>query len=261
MPSLHSTNLTIARRHPPLHGKFHSEKNGRGDMNKTIKSITFAGVMGVLAFGSTASFAFSVDCPDGGAGPLNGCVIPGSGVTPGSYPMFDQVVAVTAKQDNGGKVTVQAKQYKGSLASVFSLDGLTSASLEKPKFKLNATIDGGILSGDVKISGKINGEKVDMKADLAGAFDASPDYTLWGFNTANIQCNDALNAFIGGGGCTSSEVVYLNLLEPVNPTLGPGKISTAGRAITSVPVPAAAWLFGSGLMGLLAVSRRRRQQA
>jgi hypothetical protein len=229
-------------------------------MNKTIKSITFAGVMGVLAFGSTASFAYSELCPDGGAGPLNGCVIPGSGVTPGSYPMFDLVVDVKAKEDKGGKIDIQAKNYKGSLASVFALDGLTIETLEKPKFKLKATIDGGVLSGDVQIKGKINGEKVEMKADLAGEFDASPDYTLWGFDTANIQCNDALNAYIGGGGCTSNEVVYLNLLEPVDPTLGPGKIHTAGRAITSVPLPAAVWLFGSGLLGLITVSRRRAQR-
>ena len=57
--------------------------------------------------------------------------------------------------------------------------------------------------------------------------------------------------------CTSEEVVYLNLLEPIGFDLGYKKIDTAGRAVTSVPLPAAAWLFGSGLMGLVAVSRRR----
>lgn len=31
--------------------------------------------------------------------------------------------------------------------------------------------------------------------------------------------------------------------------------------VTAVPVPAAAWLFGSGLMGLVGVARRRSQQA
>ena len=29
--------------------------------------------------------------------------------------------------------------------------------------------------------------------------------------------------------------------------------------IAAVPVPAAVWLFGSGLIGLLAIGRRRRQ--
>ena len=33
----------------------------------------------------------------------------------------------------------------------------------------------------------------------------------------------------------------------------------ASNVITAVPVPAAAWLFGSGLLGLVGVARRRRQ--
>ncbi len=34
--------------------------------------------------------------------------------------------------------------------------------------------------------------------------------------------------------------------------------TSIGQAVPAVPVPAAAWLFGSGLMGLVAVARRRR---
>jgi len=33
-----------------------------------------------------------------------------------------------------------------------------------------------------------------------------------------------------------------------------------GGALTTVPVPAAAWLFGSGLLGLIGVARRNRKQ-
>ena len=37
-----------------------------------------------------------------------------------------------------------------------------------------------------------------------------------------------------------------------------GKYQTTGLAVTSVPVPAAVWLFGSGLVGLAGVVRRRK---
>ena len=96
-----------------------------------------------------------------------------------------------------------------------------------------------------------------MTADLLGGWDASVDGSLLSFDTANMECKgpDSFTSL-----CTTGEVVYLNLLEGIS--YDPGtKVSTAGRALTSIPVPAAAWLFGSGLMGLVAVSRRRGQRA
>lgn len=44
-------------------------------------------------------------------------------------------------------------------------------------------------------------------------------------------------------------------LTPVNWTFSGG--STYSMTITAVPVPAAVWLFGSGLLGLIAVARRK----
>lgn len=49
---------------------------------------------------------------------------------------------------------------------------------------------------------------------------------------------------------------YSNGRWLVDPTLG--KVSYVGT-VSAVPVPAAVWLFGSGLLGLVGVSRRRKQ--
>ena len=55
----------------------------------------------------------------------------------------------------------------------------------------------------------------------------------------------------------SSQLVILNSAffddgtDQLNPTLLPGTVS-------SVPVPAAVWLFGSGLLGLLGIARRKK---
>ncbi len=232
-------------------------------MINTVKSMTIAGLLGVLALGSTSSFAYSETCPNNGAGQYNGCVLPGT--VNGSYPYFDNVVAVTSKvkfnKDESVKsFNISAKQYKGSVDNNLVIDNSTSYLIEKPKYDLKVNfLSDTEVEGSVKISGKIDpgtgkAEKFTVTADLAGAFDYSGDGTLWGFNTSGIVCSDNINTLTGG--CTDAEVVYLNLLEGVGPDFGT-KVSTAGRALTSVPLPATAWLFGSGLLGLIGVSRRR----
>jgi hypothetical protein len=53
-------------------------------------------------------------------------------------------------------------------------------------------------------------------------------------------------------------VIYLSELEDALDLGGTkGKYKTTGLAVTSVPVPATAWLFGSGLIGLTGVARRK----
>jgi hypothetical protein len=231
-------------------------------MVNTTRSMAIACVMGVFALGSSSGFAYTTSCPDVEEFPLNGCDLPGT--VEGSFPYFDNVVAVSskAKFDKEGAVTsfnISAAQYKGSIDNHLVVDDTTSYLIEKPSYKLSATfIDETTAEGSLKIGGKINGEKFSVTADLAGPVDFSDDSMLWGFDTMNIVCSDLINTLTGG--CTTNEVVYLNLLEAIGPDFG-AKINTAGRALTSVPVPAAAWLFGSGLLGLIAVSRRRGDSA
>jgi len=41
-------------------------------------------------------------------------------------------------------------------------------------------------------------------------------------------------------------------------TLTGGSVTATGGSVTAVPVPAAVWLFGSGLLGLVGVARRKK---
>jgi hypothetical protein len=88
-----------------------------------------------------------------------------------------------------------------------------------------------------------------MSADLTAAH-LVDDPNLWGFNTTNIFCNPDLMLE-----CTDSESVYLALSNAFSGEFGSNFMSK-GIAVTTVPVPAAAWLFGSAL-GLLGWTRRR----
>jgi hypothetical protein len=222
-----------------------------------FKSLLCICLIGMFTFGSASSYAITSGCPDTGAYPMNGCSLPGT--VDGSFPYFYQNVSVSYKQKKKTEdFQVKAKLLKGSTNSALYVDSEDVLDITKTNFKFDAKVTGGVASGNIKISGRIDELGIKgtlMTADLEGAWDANG--TLIGFNTMNIQCNDGINAYLGGGGCTTNEVIYLNLLQAIGPDAGARKISTAGIAVTSVPVPAAAWLFGSGLLGLITMARRR----
>jgi len=227
-------------------------------MVKQFTSLVYVCLVGMFAFGSTSSFAISSTCPDTAAYPLNGCSLPGQ-TTDGSFPYFDQNVRVKYKQKKkSDDFRVQAKVEKGSGSSSLyvSLDDVLD--ITKTKFRFEAIVSGGDARGRINISGKIDSLGIKgtlMTADLEGNWGI--DGTLIGFDTMNIQCNEAIDAYVGG--CSTNQVVYLNLSDAIGPDADVRKIKTTGIGVTSiavasVPLPAAAWLLGSGLLGLIGVT-------
>jgi len=89
----------------------------------------------------------------------------------------------------------------------------------------------------------------------------------WGYNTTSgLQLN-------GAGGASFTVAQPGNLAETGGPAGGAavagfvllgnaaGIFMSGDLTMTEVPVPAAAWMFGSGLIGLAGVARRRRRQS
>jgi hypothetical protein len=233
------------------------------------KRIFMASLSVMLALGSTASFAYTISCPDGSY-PSNGCSLPG--VADGTQPYFDNVVSVDYKGnalEKKGRFDVTAKNISDSTATL--VNGEAVYTVKKPKFKLNVRVDEAGSFGELHLSGSIDGEKFNVTANLnpggkndknsRGAWASSADSMLWGFNTYDIKCK-GLEGIVD---CTENDVIYLNLLSAIGPDtpFAFDKVSTAGTAITSVsvaaavPVPAAAWLFGNGLVALIAIARRK----
>ncbi len=225
-------------------------------MANKITSLVYACLIGMTILGSTSSFAITSGCPDTDAYPLNGCSLPGQ-TGDGSFPYFYQNVSVSYKQKKkSDDFKLRAGFQKGSLNSYLYARQDDVLSITKPGFKFDAKVAGGVASGYIKITGKIDDLGIKgtlMTAELNG--DWGVDGTLMGFDTMNIKCNKALDDYLGG--CTTNEVIYLNLLEAIGPDAGARKIKTAGFAVTSVPLPAAVWLFGSGLLSLIGVTRHR----
>jgi hypothetical protein len=209
---------------------------------------------GLLATLSIFLFASSVS-----AYSLDG--IPNSG-----KPSFWNNVTIDMN-DNGSKNGEARINIKGRGDYVFK-DGSTNWLGENVIYKLQAFYNdaGDFLSGNVQIKGGIEGLGIAkgtllVTADLIGwnlTGDTSGENgwsKLWGFATDNIVCSPMLLVQ-----CTTTESVYVKLDGAgFDGDFANGRYLTSGFAITTVPVPAAAWLFGSAL-GLLGWVRSRNRR-
>ena len=222
---------------------FFQEKIG---VYRRLKSLVFAGVLGMLALGSSNSFATGVNAYGVNFSGLSGLVAP-------SLPAFGTYInASFTKGKYSSKLVVTQKSTDSLFIAPWKLYGIKSTS-----YNLTANFNkyGAFTSGTITIKGKFNGSGTSttlMTANLI-KFGKSYDGKIWGFNTSNIVCSAAINA--AAHGCLPTEVVYLALFSGQKYLTKSWK--TSGIALTSVPVPAAAWLLGSGLIGLVSVARRK----
>jgi hypothetical protein len=228
-------------------------------MNRIIIQTTSCLVGIFLLFGGNAYAA----CPDPGAFPFNDCSLPG--IRDGSYPYFDQGIENveykrSKKYSKNGKFSLKAKgenmqrsQFLIDLDNVFDIDKTLKVNVNKK----------GVAKGKVKIKGIIDEfgmkkKKTLMKAKLEGGWTLSDDGLLFGVNTHKIICKHLPVP------CTKAESVYLALKESLNDAISGEKFktdaiaNTDAIAVTTVPIPAAAWLFGSGLLALAGIARKRR---
>jgi hypothetical protein len=167
------------------------------------------------------------------------------------------------------KLTAELKKKTGS----FNM-GSDTYTVNNMSFKLRAnftnTSDPEFVKegSSVRINGNISGlgdNGILFRANLIG-FALDDDGTVIGFKTdltglndkdsGNYFCADSFAAY-----CEASlgESVYFYNFGTLK--LGDKKFREYGSAITTVPVPAAVWLFGSGLLGLVSIARRKKVAA
>lgn len=182
------------------------------------------------------------------------------GITPAGNPNFENTVKLKVKKkgQKGYKLKVR-KKGKDQFLNSSPLDSL---QIKGGNYKLDAMFDpfGNFLEGTLKIKGKVDTPLGKAKGTLMTATLTSFAYTsdlsssLLGFNTSDIVCNSVIDDWLA---CTSNESVYIELDEGgFAPTVK--NFKSNGLSVATVPVPAAVWLFGSGLIALAGMTRRRK---
>ena len=188
-----------------------------------------------------------------------GVLVPG--IVDPSLPQFQHNVKIRA---NRGSWTMQTnnglKDFSliGNDETVYAGDGF--------KYNFSAQFDefGGVsgtmsIQGamlDTNLFGNLDKKTTLMSADITD-FGFGGGGSILGFTTDNIDCHAAIVAVVGP--CTVSESIILHVDDIFGGDVN-ARYQTTAVAITSVPVPAAVWLFGSGI-GLMGVIARRRKKA
>ena len=216
-------------------------------ITRKLNWATFTGVLFAAAFTSTNTFADTDTLPT---------------IIDPSFPQFQN--SVTIKRGNGPNSDTWSISNKNGQNSTSQFFTSVSTSYAVSSVKYDGSVlwnpNGTFNSGTVSITGKVAGfsRQELMTADLVGyEWDTG---SFLGFNTSNIQCSADLNSLIGGGGCTTNESLVIQLKNGWDGNPLTKGLNLSGIAITSVPLPAAAWLFISGL-GLMGVAARRKQKS
>ncbi|MGD2055750.1 MAG: VPLPA-CTERM sorting domain-containing protein [Gammaproteobacteria bacterium] len=173
------------------------------------------------------------------------------GITPAGSPNFENYASIRLIEkgpggNNGYLVMGSLMEGSKMYFNIGVANGVATNSYEvlDPTYSLfgNFTAAGDTLGkrNFIEITGTIDDldfgtySGVLMTADLTKLVVGED---LIGMNTGNIVC-----PFFDF--CTENESAYINL--------------DTGLAVTTVPLPGAAWLFGSGLLGLTGIARRKK---
>lgn len=211
-------------------------------MFKFHKIIILLGIS-VPFFGTGSAYAY--DLPE----------IGGVDIKPSGSPYYENNVEIKYQRSDQQKykLTAEAKKIDGTYYIFDDSYAVTDLS-----YKLRADFDYAsqtFLDGTIRINGVIDDFGASGVLFTATLDEFATDGDLIGFNTTVTSCNDVLDCIVG-----SHESVYLAEFGG-GFSLDLKKFRADGIAITTVPVPAAVWLFGSGLLGLASFARKRKETA
>lgn len=246
-----------------------------------VKAAIAISVLACSGFGSAQALTYNPD------GTVYGYEL--DGITPAGQPNFQNDANVVWKSSltirkniiRTGSATLKASYDMGDF--FFNVPGDASGSyvVNDASYSLNASFSYDIANNTWNLSGNKNSVKIsgtvvtDKGTATKNLFLASLDSWNFGWDLeteSNFLIGFNTTVDKKGGticdlyGCTLGESAYLSLLyTSFNPTdlsnfdnKGKYNFTSDAVAVTTIPVPAAVWLFGSGLIGIAGLARRKK---
>jgi len=208
-------------------------------INRLTASLVLTGVLLISVLASSNASAVSIP-----------------GLTPSGIPLFSNDVTVRI---NKGKVMIHTNG-ESKLFTVFTPSPIYGT---KGNFSLTTSFNSSNawtgVGDQLKISGQMDSVGITSKETLVTAELSSFAWdplqpNILGWNTTNLWCTPDLPF-----ACTTNESLYVVMNTDFDGDFfGAKNFTSSAKALTTVPVPAAVWLFGSGLAFLGATARRRR---
>jgi len=136
--------------------------------------------------------------------------------------------------------------------------------------KFAATIAGSVAAGPLRAA--LQFETWGMPADYSSILlnGVAPTFTAQTFDDTNYLSsfgNVELIQYLAYWDLSAAASSYVFTFSSKEPSLSLGQVAldigpnTASGPVSSVPLPAAVWMFGTGFMGMLGLSRRKGLQA
>jgi hypothetical protein len=209
-------------------------------VNNAVLNTSMAGINATLAATATLQSFLSANPASGDAWALEGGQYVGSGGT-ATTNMNAAGVQKAVFASNIGTVNNSVLAGKNIAALTFFSNGINGSV--GPSGGLNAlsssteTTAAAYTQDSVEVS-------ANSKYNMIGANDLGTlgtSYQLFGFTGNNSKAATIQSYLLGTATLAAN-----------------GTLTITGNSTAPVPLPAAVWLFGSGLMGLVGVSRRRK---
>lgn len=179
-------------------------------------------------------FSFTLLCGQASAGVI------GWGATPSPININDTFSLTitgsgfTSNVDGGG----------ANFSFNSSILNVTSVTIDETVWDFGGA---GISTGSIdNAAGTVNGIMVNTFSVVSGNFDvATIEFLAVGSGTTALTLTEyGLNPWSSGGSL-------------LNPTMADSLVTVSG--VSAVPVPAAVWLFSSGILGLVGMARRKNK--
>ena len=163
---------------------------------------------------------------------------------------------------------MDASQTVFGVAVGFGSKQLITGMTQIPKYS-NLTLAANVGTAIKNHANEINGGQVaDNPGATATDYAANLSSLVYDSDTANTGQHNNFNSIFGVVSAANANIAYGESGDfwyyngTQNHTLAAGKWTLAGNTLTyggvsSVPLPAAVWMFGAGLMGLLGATRRK----